>query len=249
MLTRMRRTERLFAIIQVLRSRTRPVTARELARELEVSLRTVYRDTAELVAQRVPIRGEAGTGYVLDAGYDLPPLMLTPDELEAAMLGASWVSSHGDVALARAARSLLDKIADVVPSELRPVILDGSLRTSSPRGALADVPDLGPIRRAIRESRKIEIEYVDERERATRRTIWPIVIAYSDRVRVIVAHCELRGGMRHFRTDRIRHAEVLEVRYRESQRALRKRWLAEVASETRDDGRGAPTRAPPAQAE
>lgn len=230
----MRRTERLFAIIQLLRSHRRPVTALEIAADLEVSLRTVYRDTAELLAQRVPIRGEAGTGYVLDAGYDLPPLMLTADELEAAMLGAAWVSGHGDPGLVRAARSLLGKLGDVVPRELRPVLLDGSLRAAPPRGKIADVLDLGPVRRAIRESRKVDIDYVDESGRETRRTIWPILVAYSERVRVVVGHCELRGGLRHFRTDRIRAARVLESRYRESQRVLRKRWTAEV--EARREG-------------
>jgi predicted DNA-binding transcriptional regulator YafY len=85
----MRRTERLFRIIQTLRA-ARPMTGRDLAQDLETSLRTLYRDIAELIAQGVPVRGEAGTGYVLDKGYDLPPLMLTPDELEAAVLGASW---------------------------------------------------------------------------------------------------------------------------------------------------------------
>src|SRR5580692_9920437 len=113
----MRRTERLFAIIQVLRARRRPVTARQLADELDVSLRTIYRDTAELLAQRVPLRGGAGIGYVLDAGYDLPPLMLTADELEAAMLGAGWVSERGDASLARGARSLIEKLGQVAPKD------------------------------------------------------------------------------------------------------------------------------------
>jgi len=89
----MRRTERLFRIIQVLRSHRRPVTGEALAAELEVSLRTLYRDMAELIAQRVPIRGEAGIGYVIDSQFDMPPLMLTADELEAAVLGATWSRS------------------------------------------------------------------------------------------------------------------------------------------------------------
>jgi predicted DNA-binding transcriptional regulator YafY len=86
----MRRADRLFQIIQVMRRSTRPVTASELAEELEVSKRSVYRDVADLIGQRVPIRGEAGLGYVLDRDFDMPPLMLTPDELEAAVLGAQW---------------------------------------------------------------------------------------------------------------------------------------------------------------
>jgi predicted DNA-binding transcriptional regulator YafY len=84
----MRRADRLFRIIQVLRRKRRPVTARDIAEELEASPRTIYRDIAQLMADRVPIRGEAGIGYVLDGGFDMPPLMLTPDEIEAAMLGA-----------------------------------------------------------------------------------------------------------------------------------------------------------------
>lgn len=110
----MRRTERLFAIIQALRARKRPVTARQLADELEVSLRTIYRDTAELVAQCVPLRGGAGIGYILDAGYELPSLMLTSDELDATVLGAAWVSQRGDAGLARGARSLIQKLADSI---------------------------------------------------------------------------------------------------------------------------------------
>src|SRR5580692_11317571 len=111
----MRRSDRLFQIIQILRGSKRPMTASRLSDELEVSVRTVYRDIADLMAQRVPIRGEAGVGYVLDGGYDLPPLMLTPDEIEAAVLGAQWVAGRGDPALARAAQDLIAKIGAAVP--------------------------------------------------------------------------------------------------------------------------------------
>src|SRR5580698_7565493 len=93
-LSAMRRTERLFAIIQILRRARAPITATSMAEELETSLRTVYRDVAELIAQRVPVRGEAGVGYMLERGYDMPPLMLTPDEIEAVVLGARWVAGR-----------------------------------------------------------------------------------------------------------------------------------------------------------
>lgn len=185
----MRRTERLFAIIQRLRGRRRPLTARALADELEVSLRTIYRDVAELILQRVPIRGEAGTGYVLDAGYDLPPLMLTPDELEVAMLGAAWVAQRGDVALVRAARSLTDKLRDVVPEALRPIWIDATSRPVAPRSRIADAVDLAAIRHAIRDGRKLEITYADKEGRATERVVWPIFIAYTEDVRIVAAHC------------------------------------------------------------
>jgi predicted DNA-binding transcriptional regulator YafY len=101
----MRRADRLFQIIQILRRSTRPVTAQDMARELEVSPRTVYRDIADLIGQRVPLRGEAGFGYILDDSFDMPPLMLTPEEIEAAVLGAQWVAGRGDPALAQAART------------------------------------------------------------------------------------------------------------------------------------------------
>jgi biotin operon repressor len=99
----MRRADRLFQIIQVLRRTRKPLTADAIAAELETSKRTIYRDIATLIGQRVPIRGEAGMGYILEKGFDLPPLMLTPDEIEAAVLGAQWVASNADPVLARAA--------------------------------------------------------------------------------------------------------------------------------------------------
>src|SRR5271169_3674788 len=123
----MRRADRLFQIIQALRRAPRPVTASMLAEELEVSKRSVYRDIADLIGQRVPIRGEAGLGYVLDRDFDMPPLMLTPDELEAAVLGAQWVAERSDAVLARAARDLISKIASVVPERLRPFIAEPSI--------------------------------------------------------------------------------------------------------------------------
>ncbi len=220
----MRRSERLFAIIQLLRGRRRPVTAEHIARELEVSVRTIYRDVAELVAQRVPVRGEAGTGYVIDAGYDLPPLSLTTDELDAALLGAAWVAERGDASLARAARSLIDKLGDALPKHLRTELEGASLRPAPARKPLADGLDLAPIRAAIREGLKVEISYADSANKPSTRIIWPILVAYMEDVRVLAAHCELRSGLRHFRTDRIRRARVLREKYPEPPRALRKRW-------------------------
>src|ERR1700724_1488709 len=122
----MRRADRLFQIIQILRRSTRPVTAAALGQELEVSKRTVYRDVADLIGQRVPIEGEAGLGYLIASDYDMPPLMLTPDEIEAVMLGAQWVAGRSDKALANAAGDVMAKIAAVVPEHLRPFIVEPS---------------------------------------------------------------------------------------------------------------------------
>lgn len=206
----MRRAERLFQIIQILRRSRRPVTAHDLAEELETSLRTIYRDMAELLAQRVPIRGEAGVGYILEAGFDMPPLMLTPDEIEAAVLGAQWVLSRGDPALARGARDLIAKIEAVVPEHLRPIILSSSLMAPGAAASAVDALDMEKVRTSIRKRRKLRVSYSDERGEVTGRTIWPIGVAYFEAVRPIVAWCELRKDFRHFRTDRIKNAEFLE---------------------------------------
>lgn len=223
----MRRTERLFQIIQILRSKRRSVTGQELADELEVSLRTLYRDIAELMAQRVPIRGEAGTGYVIDSDYDMPPLMLTQDELEAAVLGAAWVAQRGDAALARGARDLIGKLTAAVPEHLRPVVLDAQLAPVSSHRRAVDAFDLAAVRGAIREHRKMRIAYADENGRTSERTIWPFMIGYFETVRLVVAWCELREDFRHFRSDRFHDAEVLETRYRQRPAQLRKRWEKE----------------------
>ena len=222
----MRRTERLFQIIQILRARRGPVTGQRLAEELGVSRRSLYRDMAELIAQRVPVRGEAGTGYLLDAGYDMPPLMLTPDELEAAMLGAAWVARRGDPALARGARDLIAKIAQSIPPTLRPVLLDAALKPVSFKSIPAETLDVGGVRRAVRDQVKIAIRYRDGDGRASSRTIWPIFIAYLEEVRILVAWCEMRQDFRHFRTDRIDAVEVTAERIQEQRHALLKRWKA-----------------------
>ena len=128
----LRSTDRLFQIIQILRRSSRPVTARMLADELEVSIRTIYRDIAHLMGQRVPISGEAGVGYVLGAEYDMPPLALLPVELEAIVLGVQWVAAHGDKMLARAALDVLAKVAAVVPEPLQPLINTPSTAAKQP---------------------------------------------------------------------------------------------------------------------
>lgn len=232
----MRRTERLFRIIQILRRKRRPVTGRELADELEVALRTVYRDMAELTAQGVPVRGEAGTGYVIDSAFDMPPLMLTHDELEAAVLGAAWVAQRGDPALARGAQDLIAKLNQAVPQELRVVVLDASLRPLSFRKRAQDSFDVARIRAAIRERQKMKLTYDDGEGRTTTRVIWPFLIAYMEDVRMVAAWCELRNGFRTFRTDRIRNAEPTGAKFREALARLRKRWETEQACRSIDAG-------------
>jgi predicted DNA-binding transcriptional regulator YafY len=226
-----RRADRLFQIIQILRRSRRPVTAGELATELEVSQRSVYRDIADLVGQRVPIRGEAGIGYLLDRDFDMPPLMLTPDELEAAVLGAQWVADRGDAVLACAARDLISKIAAVVPQRLRPFVAEPSIGVPKSQALAPDGLDITRTRLWIRSGQKIRIRYKDEQSRDTERTIWPTIIGYAQTVRLLAAWCELRQGFRHFRTDRIVSAAFLQEPCGWRPGELRLRWRRFMESE------------------
>jgi len=221
----MRRADRLFQIIQILRRSSRPVTADAMASELETSKRSVYRDIAALIGQRVPIRGEAGVGYVLERGFDLPPLMLTADELEAAVLGAQWVEGHGDASLARAAKDLIAKIGASVPAHLRPLLLDAAARTVPGWPIPPDRLDAGLARAWIRSGRKMAIAYRDVEDRETERVIWPIAIGYLNSARLLIGWCELRGDFRHFRLDRVADAQYLEERFPERPAVLRAKWL------------------------
>lgn len=227
----MRRADRLFQIIQVMRRSTRPVTAGTLAEELEVSKRSIYRDIADLIGQRVPIRGEAGLGYVLGHDFDMPSLMLTPDELEAAALGAQWVAERGDPVLARAARDLIAKIATAVPQRLRRFIEEPTIGAPSGNMVAADGLDIARARLWIRSGRKIRVRYQDREMQDSQRTIWPVIVGYAETVRLLAAWCELRQEFRHFRTDRIVAAEFLDEDHGCRSGALRARWRRHMETE------------------
>jgi predicted DNA-binding transcriptional regulator YafY len=220
----MRRADRLFQIIQILRRSTRPVTAAALAEELEVSKRTVYRDVADLVGQRVPIEGEAGLGYLLASDYDMPPLMLTPDEIEAVALGAQWVAGRSDKVLSNAARDVIAKIAAVVPERPRAFIIEPSVGVKPPIVEPEESVDASNLRSAIRNGRKLRLRYRSEAGEETERTVWPVILGYAETSRLLVAWCELRRSFRHFRTDRMIEAEMLDEIIGLRQGELRRRW-------------------------
>jgi predicted DNA-binding transcriptional regulator YafY len=220
----MRRADRLFQIIQILRRTRGPITADAIAAELETSKRSVYRDIATLIGQRVPVRGEAGMGYILDSGFDLPPLMLTPDEIEAAVLGAQLVQLRGDPALVRAAQDLIAKIGAAVPERLRPFVFEPTVGTPWGRTIPPDAIDMVRLRTQIRGGRKITLTYRDELARETKRKIWPVTIGYHDSVRMLAAWCEMRRDFRHFRTDRVVDADFLDERYPDRPAVLRAKW-------------------------
>jgi predicted DNA-binding transcriptional regulator YafY len=221
----MRRADRLFDIIQILRTAKKPVTAAVLAEQLEVTQRTVYRDMADLQARRIPIEGAAGFGYVLRKGYDLPPLMFNTEEIEAIALGVRMLARTGDPGLQAAAEGVLSKVTVVLPEGLRRQLLAAPFYVAAGAPKPPSV-DLSAVRGAIRDSHKVRIAYMDEVGKATERTIWPIAIAFYQEATLIGAWCELRQDYRHFRTDRIASANVLDASFPADNGRLMAEWLA-----------------------
>jgi predicted DNA-binding transcriptional regulator YafY len=222
----MRRADRLFDIIQSLRAAGGPMTAAALAEKLEVTARTIYRDIAALQASRVPIEGAPGLGYMLRRGFDLPPLMFTAEEADAIAIGVRLLRRLRDPELQEAADSVLGKLAAVVPEPLQSHLVAAPVYVSDGAAPAATGIDLAGLRRAIHETRKMSIAYVDDMDRRTSRTIWPLALAYYVDVTLIGAWCELRADFRHFRVDRIQNSRVLEERFPADNGKLVARWLA-----------------------
>jgi predicted DNA-binding transcriptional regulator YafY len=221
----MRRADRLFDIIQILRLARAPITAAAIAEELEVTPRTVYRDIATLQARRVPIDGAAGLGYVLRRGFELPPLMFTEEEVDAIAVGVRLLQRTGDPGLTAAARSVIAKLSATMPEMLRDHLAATPFHVS-PRGAPPpEKVDLSAIRSAIRQSRKMRIDYVDAKGEGSSRTILPIALEYYVEATLICAWCELRDDYRHFRADRIRDASLLPDSFADRASTLLAGWV------------------------
>lgn len=200
----MLRTQRLLILLQHLRQKRHPVTAQTLAGELGVSLRTIYRDIDTLRQQGADIRGEAGLGFILHHDFLLPPLTFAEHEIEALVLGMRWVAQHAENELADSARNVLGKINAVLPPALAASLQNQALYPVGCR----QYPDeenarLALIRQALREEKRLILDYRDVNGSPSQRTVWPLAVGYFDDCRLLVAWCELRGDFRHFRTDRI----------------------------------------------
>ena len=199
----MSRSARLLELLQALRGRRHPVTAAELAKALEVSERTIYRDIATLTARGAPIAGEAGIGYVLKPGLFLPPLMFTADEIDAIVLGLRYVDQRGDAVLTKAASDALAKIESVLTAEGRAAAAAPLTMPGPPPSFPENAVPLSDLRAAIQRQRRLEIDYADGQGRRSHRTVWPVQLGFMDNARVLGAWCEARRDFRTFRTDRI----------------------------------------------
>lgn len=210
----MRRADRLFHIIQLIRGR-RLTTASYLAQRLEVSERTIYRDIADLTVQGVPIEGEAGVGYRLGAGFDLPPMMFTQDEAKALVASMRVAQAWLDPALAQGAEDALGKIMSVLPLEAR--VAAEALAVYAPTGGLSDVAQrtLQTLRESVQDKRKIFIQYRDLTDKTSERVLRPLGCFYWGKVWTLSAWCERRTDFRTFRIDRVIKVKPLEERFRD----------------------------------
>ncbi len=203
----MAKTQRHFQIVQTLRSRKR-VTAQQLADQLEVSVRTVYRDMQQLLLSGVPINGEAGSGYWLEAGFDFPPLMFTEEELEALVIGMRLTQQCTDKHLREAATTLLAKVEHSLPKRLVDVL--NSSKLDVPVSLLDKNVEnaITLLRRSISRKQRVEFAYRDEQGRSSERRVRPLELSFWGKVWTLTAWCELRDDFRNFRLDRIDALEL-----------------------------------------
>jgi predicted DNA-binding transcriptional regulator YafY len=210
----MRRADRLFQLVQLIRGR-RLSTAAFLAQRLEISERTVYRDVSDLQRQGVPIEGEAGVGYRMRAGFDLPPLMFTTDEARALVASVRLAQPRLDAALAGHAEAALSKILAVLPAAARAAA--ESLVVYAPPLGVDETTRvrLEPLRVAAESRRFVRLVYVDLSERRSERTVRPLGCFYWGAVWTLAAWCESRAALRNFRVDRIAELTLLDEQFRD----------------------------------
>ncbi|MDR2334429.1 YafY family transcriptional regulator [Diaphorobacter ruginosibacter] len=209
----MRRADRLFKLVQLIRGR-RLSTAAFLAERLEVSLRTIYRDVADLQHQGVPIEGEAGVGYRLGAGFELPPLMFTQAEADALVIAARVAQTWLDDGLAREMESALCKILSVLPTPAR-VAAEAQALFSLGSGLDRRTQDtLKALRHAAHSQHLVELDYLDLKEQQSVRRVRPLACFYWGKVWTLSAWCETRDDFRTFRIDRVHRCDVLPQTFR-----------------------------------
>ena len=226
----MRRADRLFRIVQLLRGR-RLSTAAWIAEKLEVSPRTVYRDVADLQAQGVPIDGEAGVGYRLVGGFDLPPLMFTTLEAQALVAAVRLAQSRLDRELALAAEDALGKIIGVLPPAARAAAETLPLYAAPWAKDPVSIERLGVLREAASLRRRIRFDYEDAKGTPTSRVARPLGCYHWDAVWTLAAWCEHRTAFRSFRIDRMRTLDVLDEVFRDEPGRTLPDFLRQMRSE------------------
>jgi len=232
----MRRADRLFLIIHALRGRRTALPARRLAETLSVSLRTIYRDIVDLQLSGVPIEGEAGVGYILRKGADIPPLMFTAEELEALVVGSRFVRAFAGQRLSQGAQAALLKIEAVLPPELRARTQRSRIFAPPRRDRIESAGVIDRLHEAIAQQRVLRIEYRDETGKASIREVEPLCLAFWGGVWTLGAWCRLRIGFRNFRPDRMGEIATTGEAFKETPERGLAAYLRSVGAEASDDG-------------
>lgn len=231
------RAGRLLALLQILARHRYPVSGASLAEELSISLRTLYRDIASLRAQGADIQGEAGTGYVLAPGYLLPPMMFTPEQLDALALGLRWVATYGDAEIGKAANEVAGKVMQSIPPPMQSLFEHATLLVGRAETAVESEHVAG-LRAAIRRQLKVSIRYTDRQGNTSERVIWPFALGYLSRDLLLAAWCETRGDFRHFAVAQIESVQQLACAAPHSRQRLLRMWR-EARRDTLDEISGA----------
>lgn len=231
------RAARLLALLQILARHRYPVSGASLAEELSISLRTLYRDIASLRAQGADIQGEAGTGYLLAPGYLLPPMMFTPEQLDALALGLRWVATYGDAEIGKAAQEVAGKVMQSIPPPMQSLFEHATLLVGSAETAV-ESEHVAELRAAIRRQLKVSIRYTDRQGKTSERVIWPFALGYLSRDLLLAAWCETRGDFRHFAVAHIESVQLLECAAPHSRQRLLRMWR-EAGRDTLDEISGA----------
>lgn len=228
----MRPADRLFQIVLQL-GRGRVLTAQTLAEKLEVSERTIYRDIQNLMTSGVPIDGEAGVGYRLHRGYQVPPMMFDQDELQALIFGAQVAKRWGDHDMAAAAERILDKVDAVLPENLRPELHSQAVVVPEMASFQSEATTtmLGAVRDAINERRRLYLSYTDATDTPTERIVWPLTLLYWGYTWMVGAWCELRQDFRNFRVDRIVESRSLTTQFPDEPGKRLEDYFAQVSDE------------------
>ncbi|WP_426608391.1 helix-turn-helix transcriptional regulator [Pantoea anthophila] len=219
-----KRAERLLNLLQILYEHRYPVSGNWLAQELSVSLRTLYRDICALRAQGADIQGEAGMGFILSRSHHLPPVMFTPEQLDALALGLRWVSAYGDAGISKAASEVTGKIRQGLPAKLKTLFDESTQLVGKTLVAHHNFESLNSLRSAIRSKQKIRTGYTDRLGNVSERTIWPFALGYFTEDILLVAWCEKRNAFRHFDVTRLTLLQFVPETYPYSRHRLLQMW-------------------------
>ncbi|SQJ08925.1 Probable transcription repressor NiaR [Serratia rubidaea] len=219
-----KRAERLLNLLQILYQHRYPISGHKLAEELSISLRSLYRDIAALRAQGADIQGEAGSGYILSGGYLLPPVMYTPEQLDALALGLRWVAIFGDADIAKAASEVTGKVMQGLPPQLQALFENSTLLVGRADPVNKDQHHIALIRSAIRGRLKVRTSYTDRLGNQSERIIWPFALGYLSGEIILAAWCENRKDFRHFNVAKLKDFEIINECYPYSRNRLLCMW-------------------------